>query len=260
MNGYSKAPYRHADKSNCWTKNCSRNHVSNTSPKFIFPENDFNKNSQPVECYKSLEYGGEDYKSFVENAEGLVMQVTASEVQSLFEYTGSEYKSYYGFLEGTNRDGSKYGSQFPELERDNIMYKLDGGVRNLDSIIAKAGRFNKPTKVFRGETPPAGVNVMEHLLKNYPVGEVVNVKRFLSTSLEPLVASNTIGDKAGSYLLVITANEGAAIGDGLSEQGLREKEILLPRNKEYKVTKVSEVIVKAGFKDKKHIAVHLTQL
>lgn len=41
----NKAPYRHADGSNCWTKNCSRGHKSVFSEKAVntfaaFPEND----------------------------------------------------------------------------------------------------------------------------------------------------------------------------------------------------------------------------
>lgn len=269
MSTQTKAPYRHKhDGSNCWTRNCSLDHVSSLQQAAEAGDTagyleakkaiDMKASQKTSQTFQALEYGSENYKAFMQKSERLVEQVEGHEFKTMVEYTGWAYRHYYGYLEGKNRDGSDFGSQHDEETRKTLTAGLASGVKNLDSLIAKAEKFDKPINVFRGEKTPKGVPLAQHLASKFQVGKSVEIKQFLSTSMDPKVASEIISDDPNSYVLVIRTKEGAALGEYLSEQGLREKEIVLPRDRKYKVDRIGSDTIQWGSTRKKHTTVYLT--
>lgn len=259
------APYRHADGTDCYTKDCSLGHVSSVHQAvldrnvsaYLTARAAEDKSAQRVNTFRSLEYGTPLYKTFVEQSSALSSQATGKEVQAVVEYTGWAYQQYYSFFEGKNSDGSVFGSQYDESTRERLGKALNHGASQIDSFIAKGGKFKKPVQVFRGESVPAGKTLEQHLNETYPVGKSVNVKRFLSTSLDPKIASDITGSNE-SYVVVITTREGAMLDESTSEHGLREKEVLLPRNRDYRVERVSRDVFQWGSTKKTHTTVYLT--
>lgn len=264
------APYRHTDGSNCWTKNCSLDHMG-ASNSFIKAndvsgflsareleqkptENPFLPKQKDIHA---LEYGSDDYKLFINRSEELELQVSAEEYKTVSEYTGWAFKEYYGFLEGKNRDGSAFGAQYEGETKEALLKKLATGVNHLDNLVAKAGMLPKPVQVFRGEKPPKGMSAAEHLKSAYPVGGTITVSRFLSTSMDAKVASEITSSSDNSYVLAIRTREGAMLSGNISEHGLREKEVLLPRNRSYRVESISEAVIHWGGTKKVHTVVNL---
>lgn len=264
----SKPIAQHSDGSNCYTPNCSLGHMSSStvaarmgdvSGFLKAKETETAKNVHSPTTYKMLEYGSSNYNLFMQKSEDLTNQVSAQEFKAISEYTGWAYQQYYGFLEGTNEDGSPFGSQYDELTQTQLKGGLQAGVASLDSVISKAGKLDNPVTVFRGERPPKNISLEAHLATSFPVGQKINVKRYLSTSLDPKIASETVGsDENSSYVLVIQTKEGAMLGEHISEQGLREKEVLLPRDRTYKVERISTDFVQWGSTKRKHATVYLT--
>jgi hypothetical protein len=268
-----QAPYHHRDGSNCWTKNCSLEHVGISDQFFKSGDISAFLDAKTLEeksvknpflpetkSFRSLEYGSENYKLFIQQSEELQSQVSGAEYQALSEYTGWAFKQFYGYLENQNRDGSEFGSQYDDETKAKLKNALASGVKNLDSFVAKAGTLPKPVQVFRGESLPAGTDLDATLAQRYPVGKTVNMKRFLSTSLDPKVASEITGDKKESYVLVIKTKTGAMLGGDISEQGLREKEVILPRDRKYRVEKITTDTIQWGTTKKTHKTVHLTMV
>jgi len=267
------APYRHSDGTDCYTPNCTLGNTS-TSIQSAIANKDVSaylaarsqqeaKKATPTSSkprtLRSLEYGTENYNLFITKAEELTEKVDAKEVQSVVEYTGWAYQQYYGYLEGKNEDGMVFGSQYDEATNAQLNRVLGAGVARMDSLISKAGTMKKPVEVFRGEKPPKGVSTVEHLAKNFPIGGKVNIKRYLSTTMDPKIASEITGDNNDeSYVLVIRTKEGAALGEYTSEHGLREKEVLLPRDRTYKVDRIGRDIIQWGSTRKNHTTVYLT--
>ena len=263
------APYRHNDGSNCYTQNCSLGHIANSIQQahngnvsgFLAArakEDTQKTNSQP-KAFSSLEYGSDNYKLFMSKADDVVNNITAKEHRAVMEYTGWAYQQYYSYLEGQNEDGTEFGSQYDEATRTQLKNGLASGVANMDNLMAKVGKFDKPVTVFRGEKPPKGVSVAEHLSKTYPLGGNVSIKRFLSTSMDAKVASEIVGENTdNSYVIVIKAKEGVMLGEEMSEHGLREKEVILPRDKKYRVENISSSVIKWGSTKRNHTTVHLT--
>lgn len=261
----SKPIGKHKDGSNCYTRNCSLDHFDiNTQISEL--KNNINTifdNKKPAsppvsKTFRSLEYGTDDYNFFRKKAEESESTMTGSEYKAVSEYTGWAYQHYYGFLEGKEADGTPFGSKLDEELRNKLLTSLQHGTTQIDAFINKSGKFPKPVKVFRGEKAPIGVPLTEHLAKTYPVGQEVEIKRYLSTSMDPKIASEITGDSANNYILVITTKEGVMLGENISEQGLREKEVLLPRDKKYKVSHISNDTIQWGSTKKKHVTVHLT--
>lgn len=260
----SKPIGKHKDGSNCYTRNCSLDHYSFSSQIAELKTNidslfEDKKTSLPSsKTFRSLEYGTEDYNFFRNKAEESESTMTGSEYKAVSEYTGWAYKHYYGFLEGKETDGSPFGSNLDPDLRNKLISSLEHGTSQIDAFISKSGKFPKPVTVFRGERTPKGVSMAEHLAKNYPVGKEVEIKRYLSTSMDPKIASEITGESSDSYVLVIKTKEGVMLGENISEQGLREKEVLLPRDKKYKVTNVSNDTIQWGSTKRNHVTVHLT--
>jgi len=253
------APFQHSDGSPCWTKNCSLDHVAtinqaikNNDPKSYLEARAAVDNRSVTQkqttTHRALEYNSANYRLFINRAEELDSKIVGDEAKAVMEYTGWAYQDYYAYLEGTS------GELNPQKERALIM-----GALSIDSAIKKAGKLDKPIAVFRGEKAPAGVSVTDHLAATFPVGEDVKIKRYLSTSMDAKVASEITGDNASSsYLVVIKTAEGAMLSENTSEHGLREKEVLLPRNRTYHVDSISSDAVSWGTTKKQHVTVHLT--
>ena len=257
---------KHKDGSNCYTRNCSLDHLTSHSQIMRLQASIYNAfgNSKQSEAkpkanvYRSLEYGTPEYNFFREKAEQSESTMTGGEYKAVSEYTGWAFKHYYAFFEGKHSDGSNFGSKLDEPLKEQLTQALQNGAAQIDHFIAKSGKFPKPIKVFRGEKPPKGVSVSEHLAKTYPLGGEIEIKRYLSTTMDPKIASEITNASPENYIVVIDTQEGAMLGENISEQGLREKEVLLPRNRKYKVTRISNDTVQWGSNKKTHVTVHLS--
>ena len=217
------------------------------------------KEERTMKTFKPLAYGSEPYKLFLNQANKLEPQIVLSEFEAIMQYTSWGYQHYYGFLENVNVDGTTFGSQYDEDTQTKLINALTKGVNLIDSVIAKNGFTDVPVNVFRAEKAFNVDNLEMFLKETYSVDETVTFKRFLSTSMNPQIASELINDDE-TYMLVISASEGAYLGGSISEQGLREKEVLLPRNRSYKVTSVGKSVVKNGSSSKEVPTVFLTLL
>lgn len=256
---------KHSDGSNCYTRNCSLEHQTTEKDRVKQLQTKINNTLNEVkkpspQIFRSLEYGTDDYNFFRSKAEAAEETITGDEYRAVNEYTGWAFKHYYGFMEGTNRDGTEFGSNLEEPLRSQLTTALTKGITHIDAFITKSGTFPKPITVYRGEKPPHGVTVTEHLSKTFQIGSTVQVKRYLSTSMDAKIASEIVDKTPESYILVITTKEGAMLGENISEQGLREKEVLLPRNREYKVKNINTSIIQYGSTKKTHTTVHLEMI
>ena len=252
----------HADGSRCWTHDCSLRHGSNLqtaiknndSSGYLKAREAVDKkaktSSTQTVTYPMLEYGSTNYKLFMEKSEELMYQLDGKESKAVMEYTGWSYQQYYEYLEDSNNQNMT----------DELKQSLSEGAGHLDSVIKKAGMLDKPVTAFRGEKVPQGTSIESHLAAKFPVGQDINVKRYMSTSMDSKVASDILGDSdaSSSYVLAIKTKEGAMLGEYLSEQGLREKEILLPRDRTYRVESVTSAIISWGVSKKRHTVVNLT--
>lgn len=257
---------KHKDGSNCYTRNCSLDHFNVESQIMQLQANITNafqkpEQKQPIsknKTHRSLEYGTPEYKFFCEKAEQSESTMTGKEYKAVSEYTGWAFKHYYAYFEGKHSDGSPFGSKLDAPLKEQLTRMLEDGANNIDNFIARSGRFSKPVTVYRGEKPPKGVSVADHLAKTYPIGGEIEIKRYLSTTMDPKIASEITNSTSENYILVIDTKEGAMLGENISEQGLREKEVLLPRNKKYKVSHISNDTIQWGPNKKTHVTVHLT--
>lgn len=257
---------KHKDGSNCYTRNCSLDHASHQyqisslqnqiSAAF---DNSVVSGSQPKsgQVFRSLEYGTPEYKFFRDKADESEMSMTSSEYKAISEYTGWAFKHYYSYIEGKHSNGEVFGSGMDDDLKNQLTSVLDKGLNNIDTFIARSGKFPKPVKVFRGEKPPRNVDLADHIANTFPVGQTIDVKRYMSTSMDAKIASEITGDNVNGYMVVIETREGAMLGENISEQGLREKEVLLPRDRKYEVVDVSDSTVQWGSTKKKHLTVHL---
>lgn len=258
----SKPIGKHKDGSDCYTRNCSLDHasygyqVSSLQNQIAAAfDNPVKEKKTPV--YRSLEYGTPEYKFFREKAEESEMSMSGVEYKAISEYTGWAFKHYYSYIEGKTSKGEAFGAGMDDDLKNQLTKVLDNGLQNIDNFIAKSAKFPKPVKVFRGEKPPRGVGLAEHIAQTFPVGEQISVKRYMSTSMDAKVASEITGDNVDGYMVVIETRQGAMLGENISEQGLREKEVLLPRDRKYEVVDVSDSVVQWGSTKKKHLTVHL---
>lgn len=174
---------------------------------------------------KSLVYGSETYQRFLTEVEHSNTVLNDLEKKAIFEYTGWFYKQYYSFL---NND--------EPLSKPSPI--IQEGLPFLDAALQKSSR-NHNMILFHGL--PKKLHAKYDYLKHIQLDADEHVfirKSFMSTSVDPKVASNNTGSVAHSIVFEIHSNDGIALGSETSEMGISEKEILLPRGKNFKVTAV----------------------
>lgn len=198
-----------------------------------------NRKFQPVPTLatssrSALQYGTPVYNKFIQDAEKVSQSLTANEVKALFEYTGWFYAGYQEFL---NRPANS------PVKLSDASFVV--GVESLDSATAKTVNTVNRT-LYRG-----AMSTVDH-----NVGDTVTFTSFISTTVNPQVAVDIISSKENGVIYEFHTHEGIELNDSTSEQGLREKEVLLGRGKTFTVTSVQHgVEFRNGSKISSHTVV-----
>ncbi len=216
MSSIRKAPYAHADGSNCWTKNCRYRIVPET---FIASQDKFSQeyHKETIAFHKKLD---------------------RKERNSLYYYMKQSSTSVNSYL----RFGEQ-NSQFElmsSIKKKHEYEKYKKGVldivKNIDKIFTYSTKYSEPRKVFRGERVPQIMGIENTIASRFKVGEAIEIPNYVSTSVDPGMARNFVWDGSdGGYLMVITTSEGIPVSTDDYES---EEEILLPRGRKFMVDKI----------------------
>lgn len=153
-------------------------------------------------------YGTEVYNKFFEEAADTVATLNAAEWESLYMYTGSDFK---------------------ELRRQ-VMEGVECGV-DVTALDSVTGRCAERTRVvWRGLMPR----------DEFAVGDTWCDPFFLSCTASLGVAAKFGSRREGGVLLRIETTAGVCLGEGTSVFGFEEREVLLPREHKFVVTNVFE--------------------
>ena len=171
-----------------------------------------------------------------------VTELPEDEKKIIQHYTGALYKDSNRILNGREsevyEDYVKAYSEnegFPikdaEKKAAKVITETKDKIKKLDDIISEAPKFSKPIEVFRGVSAFS-------LPSDIEVGGVIDMKSFPSTTSSLAVARGFAKDTKYSKnkILKIKTSEGLMV-EGISHYE-EEKEILLPRNRKYKITEI----------------------
>lgn len=219
--------------------------------------------SRKAPVFRSLVYGTKSYNMFISHSEALRDSIDQREFQTIMEYTGWAYTLYRGYYTGVTKTGEKFGEKYPLELKAKLFNSLRINSERMDSIISKAGKLDKPVSVFRGEK--IRDQSLGEFLKNYEVGSVIEIPYYPSTSFDPKIASEFTGktqsENDKSVVYVIRTKEGAMLHGDVSEQGFREKEMILPRGRKYRVDKIAKGTIEISPTNKhRHTFVYMTML
>jgi len=159
---------------------------------------------------------------------GNAMTTNETEAVSWFTSNGSGAVNQY-LVTNKPDDGGRYSSEH-----------LDSTIKDMDSALNKFSRA-EPVIVYRG----ISMDIVEHsgydhndeekfLATEFPVGGVYRNKTFMSTSLDP---SRAAGFASSSITLEIKSKKAAPVVN-VSAWDISEKEMVIPRNQEYKVISI----------------------
>jgi hypothetical protein len=193
---------------------------------------------------ESLVYQSLEYRKFLDQVTYAEHVLTMNEKRALVEYTGWSYRDYQSFCKNTHNDPSS------RLLTESLVH--------LDSALQKSS-YTHDLTLYHG-VPKDRQNSMSYLrvLQDSLKNSTLIRKSFFSTSVDPKIASDTTGGADGSIVFEIFTTDGLALGAETSESGIREKEILLPRNKKFKIVDIiNDVTFVWGSSQRKHTLVQL---
>lgn len=167
---------------------------------------------------------------------------------ALLYYTGDGFKTIRNYLS----QGSVMNSDKKRKYSDEEKTWLNGVVDQLDSAVAQAKKPSEPRLLYRGMRIPLNIRVtdVEGWLRHaFPEGGVISQPNFMSTSLNAYTAAEIFSPTFSNdgvqrgVIFEIVSKQGAALGEGLAVSGLREKEVLMPRNAKFKVVEVKKQVL-----------------
>jgi len=182
----------------------------------------------------------EEWKKFADDSRAFESKVTDELLRKeLQDYTGAHFVPIRDYLNGVNLETNEPLNLTPEEEAD-----LKSRVTRLDEAISLAEKPSQPRKLYRGiSVNESHGDIEDWISKNYPVGETVEQKSYMSSSMNPHQAvyfgETTTGTQPEREIVFeFLTKEGAPLGDETSMLGLREQEVILPRNSKFKVAAV----------------------
>lgn len=195
----------------------------------------------------SLEYGCDAYNNFLTDSTRNENLLTPAEKKSLFEYTGWFYRDYQSYLKN------------PSTVTPSPVVKES--LQFMDSALAKSPRKNNNV-LYHGVPKDLQNSMSMWSDPNFITTNDTFVREsFFSTSIDPKVASDNTGGGEGSIIFEIYTTDGLALNGELSEHGLREKEVLLPRGKQFKIIGVlNNVVFSWGSTSRTHTIIQLEDL
>lgn len=180
-----------------------------------------------------------DYKKIAD-------KTSDEEKQAIYDYTGLDYVLINRFLNA----GSPEGHMFNEDEETNkkIKKKLKKNISLIDSYISQAEQKERTLFRVLEQDPESVWTSSEDYLKNmgYAEGKTLSFKGFSSCTIDPACAANRARgeNEHTATTLVIKTKEGAPVDETL-ENGFHnghiqslEREVLLPRNVQFKISKI----------------------
>jgi hypothetical protein len=194
----------------------------------------------------ALRYGSAEYNAFINETKHTSQVLDSNEKRSIFEYTGWYYKDYNSYLMN------------PESACSDV---VRNGVAILDSALSKsAGKHDFVLYHGMSANKQTQPEFMEKFWDTINNG-MFSRPTYISTSVDVKVASEISGSLHDGIIFEIHTNDGLALGDDVSEMGIREKEILLPRNKKFAVTDVKKnCVVTWGVNKKSHTVIQLCEI
>jgi hypothetical protein len=175
-------------------------------------------------------------KKYIEFNQAFIQKLSTEESMALYWHTSDGSMVVNSHLH--NQADSALGKKYSKAMTKNQ-------IKTLDNIFAKH-QLKEPAVLYRG----VGANTFpdeiknasedspefnEFLSKKYPIGEMINIPEYMSTSADPAVAHNF----AGTQSVVLEIKTKSAVPVGLvSAWNASEREFLVNRDGKYKVVSV----------------------
>ena len=269
------APYRHPDGSNCWTKNCrlGGQKISFTLPpvgdigslndmlsvnSHIAEQCEEKKNSiqwdmlQPLPHYRGALT--EKQKTFVNNFNnlyGMVSQLWSPEhLEELQRYTALRYVILRQYLTDPDRWRALLAAKNPEIVAEREQ-KLKRSIKILDELTRSPLHFPAPLyRVITPETDGFPYYSAEDWAENLNLtpGNVIKWDSYASTSFDPHIIdtylAQTHEEQTGIVFKFNKIKHGVIVGETITDNNTGrftqdyEREVLLPRETQYRVVSV----------------------
>lgn len=205
--------------------------------------------------YKPIHFGDPRLHALNDEYKALESKATPEELEALKDFTGLGYLSTNRYLTDPDKQLQKvqdYLNKSGDSTRlETIIQKEKDAVKNLDSVITKAGETEQPRTLYRvlSQDSTEKFTSSEEYANNcgFIVGKEVEFKGYSSTTIDPAFITRFVSkeDEHTSVVLVISTTRGAPVSSTATKQEEikftqdSEHEILLPRDTRYKVTKVT---------------------
>ena len=198
--------------------------------------------------YEPVVYGDSALVSYNDEYLSLEAKATPAELEALKNFTATGHKPINEFLMSPDVYAERFSS--PEKHAE-VVEKLKKDITSLDTVIAKAGVTEHSRTVYRVLTQDHTkhfTSAEEYADKcGFTEGKEVEFKNFSSTTIDPAFVTRYVGkdEEHSAVVLVISARKGAPVAltatapDENQYTQDTEREILLPRNTKYKVTKIT---------------------
>jgi hypothetical protein len=161
----------------------------------------------------------------------------------LHDYTDFEYINIRIFLNGYDATDIKASPMSYDQKEQKTIAK---SIKVLDEVLTLADKPDEPRLLYRAMMVPFSIKdkQMEGWMKeNFPVGGVVSQLSYMSTSHDPHRLINNFGGVRNQHRAImfeIISKQGAVLGNGTSEYGSLESEVLMPREAKFKIVSVDE--------------------
>jgi hypothetical protein len=165
---------------------------------------------------------------------------------ALSYYTGSGYSHFKKVLNGY--DMILNGKEMPLRYDEETTASMRGGIAQMDKALSLAPKRDTPRVVYRGLRIPSSVaeeDVSSWLSQNFPENGIVSQPNFMSTTLNPRLASHEFagpdtGTNPRAVVIEIMTKRGAPVGEGISLLGEDEHEYVIERGARFNVVSVTE--------------------
>lgn len=163
-------------------------------------------------------------------------------------YSESGYTAIRDELNGTRNglhdDDQTKPDYYEEADRQWILKAVD----KLDEAFTKVTPPAEPRMVYRGMNVPLRIpanEVKQWVRDNFKAGAVLSQKNYMSTSMNPRIATEDFSaydqDEANrGVVFEILSKKGIPMGEDTSIMGLKELEVLMPRETRFRIVSVTE--------------------
>lgn len=201
-------------------------------------------------------------KSYELNGDNVAKNLKSEEISSLQWYSGDGFIHINSHLHREN--GTETDNMHPMERKALIVYppeKISEAVKNIDAVFEK-NKLAEPIVTYRGLNQhnfPQEVSKSDtytsHVEETFKPGSVHTFPGYLSTSLDPATARGFAGSQ-----VVMEIKTKSAIPTGFTSEWKSEKEILIQRDRKFKVLGVKRNIPYEAQHSKKSEPITVIQL